>query len=480
MRKTVLLTLMTLLVAMACALPAIAQSDETAKRFHVFPQLADGGGWQSFLLVTNAAQSSSFCAFELHGLTVDRFPEVSGITMSGSTATFEIPGPGGYRVWRTKNESALATGYATLDCTAPTVAQVLYASRDGSGVTGMATVFSSQAGTVFQFPVLTPEASLGIAIANDTITDASCRFVLESPDRQNLGEAPLSVPPKSNVARFLHEVIPVPGGFSGGSATVSCDQQVSVIGLQFAGAIFTTLPPTVLSTTAASLTPPAGRLPPWFELDYWDQLVFGCAEQPDLCRPNNRNGRTIPITERVRTMDVHVVSEADPPLPQEWEDTYRRVIPFLMTEFAGGRQWAGSLTTGNEPLERAGVIDVVFVPDGCASGGFWGGGGDWVRGIVRLSMRQDRGTDWCLRTVLLAHELGHVVGFQHVDDPDDFMCTDPVSRTGRCDGYAWSQPYDGLPVFTERQRLHIGLARQVADDKGGWFNWPGVDIDSVP
>ena len=34
----------TLLVAMACALPAIAQSDETAKRFHVFPQLADGGG----------------------------------------------------------------------------------------------------------------------------------------------------------------------------------------------------------------------------------------------------------------------------------------------------------------------------------------------------------------------------------------------------------------------------------------------------
>ena len=61
--------LATLLVAMACALPAIAQSDETAKRFHVFPQLADGGGWQSVLLVTNVAQSSSFCTFELHGLS---------------------------------------------------------------------------------------------------------------------------------------------------------------------------------------------------------------------------------------------------------------------------------------------------------------------------------------------------------------------------------------------------------------------------
>ena len=251
--------LATLLVAMACALPAIAQSDETAKRFHVFPQLADGGGWLSILLVTNVAQSSSFCTFELHGLTIDRFEDISGITTARSTATFSLEGDGGYLVWPTKNESALATGYATLDCTAPTVAQVLYASRDGSGVTGMATVFSSQAGGVFQFPVLTPEViSLGIAIANDTNMDASCRFVLESPERQNLGQATLPVPSKSNVAKFLHEVIQIPDGFTEGSATVSCDQQVSLIGLQFAGAIFTTLPPAVLSTTPVdveTLTP---------------------------------------------------------------------------------------------------------------------------------------------------------------------------------------------------------------------------------
>ena len=263
--------LATLLVTMACALPAIAQSDETAKRFHVFPQLADGGGWQSVLLVTNVAQSSSFCTFELHGLSLDRFPEVSGITMSGSTATFSLDGPGGYLTWRSKNESALASGYATLDCTAPTVAQVLYTSRDGSGVTGMATVFSSQAGGVFQFPVLTADASLGIAIANDTNTGASCRFVLESPDREELGQAMLQVSSKSNVARFLSEVIQVPNGFTEGSATVSCDQQVSVIGLQFSGAIFLTLPPAILSTTPADVEtstpdppppPPRGTLTP--------------------------------------------------------------------------------------------------------------------------------------------------------------------------------------------------------------------------
>ena len=237
-----------LLVAMACALPAIAQSDETAKRFHVFPVLVDGGGWQSVLILTNVAQSASFCRLDLHGaLAVDRFQDAEGVTASGSTATFDLSGAGGYLVWRTKNASPLASGYATLDCSAPVVAQVLYASRDGSGTTtGMATVFSSQAGEGFQFPVLTPEATLGIAIANHTNTDASCRVVLEGPERQNLDQAPLPVPSKSNVVRFLYETIQIPDGFTEGSATVSCDQRVSVIGLQFDGDIFTTLPPAIL------------------------------------------------------------------------------------------------------------------------------------------------------------------------------------------------------------------------------------------
>ena len=47
--------LATLLATIACALPAAAQYDETAKSFHLLPHLADGGGWQSVLLVTNVS-----------------------------------------------------------------------------------------------------------------------------------------------------------------------------------------------------------------------------------------------------------------------------------------------------------------------------------------------------------------------------------------------------------------------------------------
>ncbi len=133
-------------------------------------------------------------------------------TAAGSTATFQLASRGGYLIWPTKNElAAVESGYATLDCSSPVVAQVVFASFDGLGVTAAATVFSAQAATVFQFPVLTPAATLGFAIANDTNAEASCRILLEDYQRTNLGEATLSVPAKSNRAQMLTPPSTLPG-----------------------------------------------------------------------------------------------------------------------------------------------------------------------------------------------------------------------------------------------------------------------------
>ena len=269
--------LATLLATIACALPAAAQYDETAKSFHLLPHLADGGGWQSVLLVTNVSQSASSCTFNVYGVPLNRFSELGSFgTAAGSTATFQLEGTGGYLTWPTKNElAAVASGYATLDCSAPVVAQVVFASYDGLGVTAAATVFSAQAATVFQFLVLQPQrrlepvsisfdSRLGFAIANDTNAEASCRIVLEDYQRTNLGEATLSVPAKSNRAQLLNDIIAIPGTFFGGTATVSCNQPVAILGLHFElrdgkTITFSTLPPAILSTTPADTGDPWSR-----------------------------------------------------------------------------------------------------------------------------------------------------------------------------------------------------------------------------
>lgn len=234
--------------------------------------------------------------------------------------------------------------------------------------------------------------------------------------------------------------------------------------------------------------------PSWFDLLYWDELIFNCAESHSRCRyvppgPYHSGHTRIPSTEAVRQMNVHIATDTggNPPLEDTWIETYRRVIPGIMTDLAGGVPWLGSLSVGDQPLELHGWIDVTFDHSGCASGGWWGNGimeppfptpfGTWERGIARLrTVGQGDLPDWCLRTVLLAHELGHAVGLSHVSDPDDVMCSDTSSRTGRCKGLAWRQSAQSQPVFTEKALRHIQLVRRVSDenDYGGLVFYPGL------
>ena len=241
--------------ALASASPAAAQSDAQARRLHILPHIADGDGWRSSVLMTNAAQSASFCTLELYGLDVGRFEDTAGVTASGAAATFELAASGGSLVWHTRNERALGSGYATVDCNGAVTAQVVFAWHgDGERPTGIATVFSTQVGWDFQFPVTTAAGTLGFAIANDNEVESECGIVLEDPQRTQLGKASIAVPPKTSRAHMLHEAVAVPEGFAGGSAAVSCSRRVAMVGLHFElepdGSIvtFNTLPPALLDT----------------------------------------------------------------------------------------------------------------------------------------------------------------------------------------------------------------------------------------
>ena len=237
---------------------------------------------------------------------------------------------------------------------------------------------------------------------------------------------------------------------------------------------------------------PTVPAPSWFNLAYWDNLIFNCAEN-SICREfgGQPNGIWQATTEAVQNMNIHIAITADPPLTQEWIDTYQRVIPGLMEDLAGGQRWLGELTVGLSPMERSGWIDIVFDQGGCGSGGYWRNSssrsrpfGQWDRGIVRLNTNTQSGAPdwWCLKTVLLAHEMGHVIGLYHVTDPNDVMCTDPVSRTGDCNGGAWEQSPHSQPRFGQKALQHIQLAREVSyeADEGGWFPYPGVLLQVVP
>ena len=61
-----------------------------------------------------------------------------------------------------------------------------------------------------------------------------------------MGQTDVSIGPKTNLARFVDELVSdVPSNPFLGSVSVDCDLWVSVIGLQFDGGHFTAVPLTV-------------------------------------------------------------------------------------------------------------------------------------------------------------------------------------------------------------------------------------------
>ena len=228
--------------------------DETAKTYHVFPQIADGGPangskFNSPLFVTNTAfVDDNHCTYELHGVDADRLYVISDFataTANGATFTLSQALPG--MAIPTLGVEELQTGYATLQCSHPVAAFVTYNYSDRLGRTiGMATVFSSQPGTaIFYWVIHLPGRRLGVAIANDANSDTDCEISVFG--EQLVGMATVTVEAKSNVARFIDEFVFIPAdtNFVGGTALLVCPSPVSTIGLYFDGVVFTTVPAAV-------------------------------------------------------------------------------------------------------------------------------------------------------------------------------------------------------------------------------------------
>ncbi len=231
------------LLALLAAHPAFAQSpDETANRNHFFPLVVDGGGFQSFFFLSNAADAANECALDLHGRGLDPSILLDFQTLGppGPVETVSLAGADASRTLITVGAQPPTVGYATLACDGPVVARMMInLSEFGLGPPIAATaVESAQLATQFQFPVLAGLGSLGLAFSNDAGLDASCAVELEDSDGAAIGGASVAVAAQSTAVQFLDEIIPLPDGFTGGSVTAACSGEVAALALPFSSPAF--------------------------------------------------------------------------------------------------------------------------------------------------------------------------------------------------------------------------------------------------
>jgi peptidyl-Asp metalloendopeptidase len=210
-----------------------------AATYHVFPQFADGrfsdGTYYrtSRLYLNPSSTLTADCMERLRGTTTTTSP----FTLAASTSI----------VGRTSGTQTFQSGYATLSCTGTSVyAQAVYSLYTPNGIKASeATVFSSPSVARSQILADNREgARVGIAIANDS--DQVNTYTITAYDSNGavVGSASKTLQARTSTADFVDNFITgIPANYYGQVIVESTTGgTVSVIGLRFTGAAFTTIP----------------------------------------------------------------------------------------------------------------------------------------------------------------------------------------------------------------------------------------------
>ena len=220
------------------AAPLCAQSD-----FLVFAQVADGAfndgtSYRSTLMVQSLPSSSpTTCTFRLYGVTAT----FGGL--SGPALALTIPSNGWLQT-KSTGVQAFQGGYATLTCSSPVFANLSYAYYAGNTKLGEATVFGVRPALQFRLIADQTEGGrLGVAIANDTDGRRDYVLTLTRSDGSFFASAPVQVPARSSVAKFVDELLPSSQNqILEATITSPLSSSFSAVGLRFTGSVFTTIP----------------------------------------------------------------------------------------------------------------------------------------------------------------------------------------------------------------------------------------------
>ena len=165
----------------------------------------------------------------------------------GAYFTTTVPGDG-FVSGRTTGDGPLQTGYATVGCDTPVSGQLTYSAYDASGTKiAEATVFPTEVESSSYDIIVDGQdgAQLGLAIANNTDLERVYDLTLRNHAGGRVGTGLVTVPARSNVARFVNELIappPTPGNVYLLEVRASDFSVFSMIGLRFTGAVFSTVP----------------------------------------------------------------------------------------------------------------------------------------------------------------------------------------------------------------------------------------------
>jgi hypothetical protein len=234
-------------------LPLFGQSAQTL----IIPDVIDGGGWQSTIVLTNSSGAGATATLRFHADTTagntkpwtPAFLEVSSTTglvlAAGSTLYLHTPG----------TAAVLSQGWAELDADAGVVAYVIFTNR----VPGHQDQDATAPAVAATNRILVPydDASgfvTAIAVVNPTATAQTIAVGFRTVEGGIALDSLPSVPPQGHMTFVLSQQFPVIAGHRGLAEFYSATGTLSMISLRFNPTQSSTAAPVYFQSGAPLIT----------------------------------------------------------------------------------------------------------------------------------------------------------------------------------------------------------------------------------
>jgi hypothetical protein len=222
--------------------------DEAATVLY-FPQIADGGGYRTNLILVNPSASAASAKLEFFRddgepmpVPVNGVPEIS--------YTLNVAARGVAHLLTDGTSPGIRVGWVRVTSTAAVGGAAIFQSWDGDRLTSEAGVASSPPASRFLGYVESlGDAESGLALSNPNPVAVDVRCNLRNASGQIVAAATFSLPPMGHVARFFTQWFPEKFGEFEGTLEVVATAPVAGVALRYDNAIadvFATLPVMVL------------------------------------------------------------------------------------------------------------------------------------------------------------------------------------------------------------------------------------------
>jgi hypothetical protein len=244
----------------------IGAQSTTTSNVYIFPLFADGRAagtsYRSTLKMTRVSGSTTMGCTLIQRNTSASFTGASGyfypayvIDAGFSPAAESLVNFYPYLPWeilRTSAQSPLQTGYAKLSCPGTVQAQLQVSLSDAqSNKLGEATIAPATQGVSFQFLMDRRDGTrLGFSLINDSSTGGQFALIARNQFNFEVTRQYDIIEPWSQVSRFVDQMLTLPSDFLGSIEVlgVTSGEKNYAVGLQYTGAVFTTIQPLVSST----------------------------------------------------------------------------------------------------------------------------------------------------------------------------------------------------------------------------------------